>query len=332
MTRPLRNHIADHFSKEELRSLCFDLGIDYENFPELKDGLIRELIRYCHRHRRLDDMLDALAARRPQVDWPLPMSLAEALDETIEPVSIYEPATVIVPAGPFLMGSPPDSSVPAAECPQHTVNLPAFRIGLYPVTNDQFQEFVRQTGHIVAPEMGWNGQAAPADRLSHPATGVTFFEALTYCRWLSAYSGRNYSLPTEAEWEKAARSNDGRRYPWGDDWQPDRCHHGSGETHPVDGYESQSIYGCFDMVGNAREWTRSIWGQARREPDDRYRYPWRDDARNDPEAGQHLRRVYRGGSAAEAPDRLRCAARNGYAPDRCGPPGHRHGFRVALYI
>jgi len=198
--------------------------------------------------------------------------------------------------------------------------------------NKEYEAFISQTGRIVSPESGWPGQSPEDDKLDHPVEGVTFFDALSYSQWLSEQTGRMYRLPTEAEWEKAARADEGRRYPWGDQWLVDRCNNEAESSAPVDAYPVQNDFGCYDMVGNIREWTCSIWGERRREPDKRYRYPWADDGRNDIEAGVHLRRVYRGGGYGDPRDRLRCSARYGYPPDKPGPPGRRHGFRIMLEI
>jgi formylglycine-generating enzyme required for sulfatase activity len=119
---------------------------------------------------------------------------------------------------------------------------------------------------------------------------VSWYEAYAYCRWLSELTGREYRLPSEAEWEKAARGGDGRLYPWGDPFDPAHCNvraSGLGRTTPVGQYSPQgdSPYGCADVAGNVSEWTAS-----------RFRpYPYDpDDGREDP-AGE-AERVSRGGS------------------------------------
>jgi formylglycine-generating enzyme required for sulfatase activity len=86
------------------------------------------------------------------------------------------------------------------------------------------------------------------------------------------------------------------------------------------------------MLGNVREWTTTLWGEKRREPDPRFCYPWAADEREDLQARRHIYRVYRGGAAADKMTQLRCSARNGYLPDKPGPPHKRHGFRVVLSI
>ncbi len=245
----------------------------------------------------------------------------------------FEPETTYIPAGPFLMGSPEGKDVVAYETPQHEVHLPAYRIGRYPVTNEQYEEFIRQTGRIVPPEAGWEAQTPPSNKLDHPVSGVTWYDALAYCQWLSEQTGRQYSLPSEAQWEKAARGTDGRTYPWGNHWAPDRCNHSGPGTTPVDAYPPQGVYGCYDMIGNAREWTSSLWGKRMCAPDPAYVYPWIDDGRRDDlEAGSHTWRVYRGGAYGDATASLRCSARGGFDPRKPGPRGKRHGFRVALRL
>ncbi|MBN2389860.1 MAG: SUMF1/EgtB/PvdO family nonheme iron enzyme [Anaerolineae bacterium] len=242
----------------------------------------------------------------------------------------FEPETVYIPPGQFLMGSRPDETRFTAETPQHEVDLPAYRIGKYPVTNAQYAEFIHQTGRLMPPEAGWIGQSPPADKLDHPIAGITWYDALAYCKWLSEQTGRNYALPSEAQWEKAARGEDGRVYPWGNDWDPARCSYGHSQTTPVDAYpEGVSPYGCYDMAGNVGEWTSSLWGEKLPAPNPEFRYPWTNDQRENLQAGRYVLRVCRGGSATNKPEQLRCSARSSYFPDK-GSARTRYGFRVVL--
>lgn len=244
----------------------------------------------------------------------------------------FEPLTLLIPAGPFRMGSDPAPHIEDAETPSFSVDLPDYRIGVAPVTNAEYAHFVAQTGRLVNPGMGWAGQkpAAGSERL--PVAGVTLADALAYCEWLRAETGRPYTLPNEAEWEKAARGSDGQRFPWGDEWADGRCNQGGDVLAAVDAFPAQSVYGCFDLVGNVRQWTCTLWGSSFRAPDAAYAYPWQDDSRNDPAAGEHLRRVLRGAAHSDDIDDHRCAARHSAAPDRPGVPGKRHGFRVVLRV
>lgn len=244
--------------------------------------------------------------------------------EQEKPPLSFEPETILIPEGPFLMG---DDDDPVAR-PQHQIELPAYYIGRYPVTNRQYARFLWDTGAVAPKELLWDGNQPPPGEERFPVAGVTWYEALAYCRWLAEQTGRPYTLPDEAQWEKAARGTDGRRHPWGDEWDPARCSAEAESLAAVGDFPAQSPYGCYDMVGNAREWTATLWGTSPREPDSRYRYPWSPDGRNDLSAPETTWRVYRGGRAS-TPARLRCAVRRGHPPDDGGPKRNRHGFRVA---
>ena len=93
------------------------------------------------------------------------------------------------------------------------MSLPEFFIGKYPITNAQYAGFVKATRRK-APER-WQNGALPASKAEHPVVNVTWDDAADFCRWLSEATGRSFRLPSEAEWEKAARGSDGRIYPWG---------------------------------------------------------------------------------------------------------------------
>jgi iron(II)-dependent oxidoreductase len=178
--------------------------------------------------------------------------------------------------------------------------------------------------------MGWDGQRVPKDADQHPVSGVTWYEALAYCQWLSEKTGRHYSLPNEAQWEKACRGGNDFIYPWGDEIDPKRSNQGCSALAPVEAYPPQNDFGCFDLVGNVRQWTCSLWGEKRIAPDSKFTYPWKDDRRNDLNASRQIRRVVRGSSMKEDAQWLRCSARRGQAPDDPGLPDARHGFRVVM--
>jgi formylglycine-generating enzyme required for sulfatase activity len=246
---------------------------------------------------------------------------------------------VRVPAGYFWMGS--DQSDPETleeEEPRHWLYLPEFWIGRYPVTVTQFAAFVKDTGYTTTSSKiatGWWWPPLPGHwqplmgKDDHPMTWLSWYDAIAYCQWLSGCTGRRYTLPSEAEWEKAARGEDGRIYPWGNEWDPDRCNLSEsrkGDTTPVGLYSphGDSPFGCADMAGNAWEWTRSLWGKDYCAPE--FRYPYASmDGREDMGAPRELQRIIRGGSFTA--DRLfvRCAFRFSYYP-RDGYLGI--GFRV----
>jgi len=249
--------------------------------------------------------------------------------ETLE-TEYFEPETIYIPPGPFLMGSPAGPGIPAYETPQREISLPAYRIGKYPVTNAQYEEFISQKGRLVTPSMGWDGQRVPTGLEGHPVSGVTLHEALAYCQWLSEKTGRKYSLPNEAQWEKACRGGNNFRYPWGDELAPERSNQGRSALAAVDAYPPQNDFGCFDLVGNVRQWTCTLWGEKRIAPDPAFAYPWKDDRRNDLNANRQIRRVVRGSSFKDNLTLLRCTARSGQVPEDVGFPEARHGFRVVL--
>jgi formylglycine-generating enzyme required for sulfatase activity len=230
---------------------------------------------------------------------------------------------VRVPAGEFLMGSDPEKDEDAYgnEQPQHTVDLPEFAIGKYPITNAQYAAFVQAVGHR-AP-MHWDDGKVPSGKEDHPVVHVTWDDAMAFREWLSQETGKGFVLPSEAEWEKAARGADGRIYPWDDeDPTAELCNFDNnvGSTTPVGNYSpaGDSPYGCADVAGNVWEWTRSL---------DRG-YPYDSgDGREDLEAGDDVRRVVRGGAFYAPESHVRCAYRY------LGDPHGRHlygGFRVVV--
>ncbi len=156
-----------------------------------------------------------------------------------------------VPAGEFQMGT----NLPKADDhnkPQHTVTLPAFTIDKYLVTNAQYAQFVFATRH--RPPLDWVRGRLPDGKSMHPVTMVTWYDAKDFCSW----AGKR--LPTEEEWEKAARGTDGRRWPWGDAMNTKlvNTYYNVGASNKVTDYPGGvSPYGLFDMAGNVSEWTAS---------------------------------------------------------------------------
>jgi len=181
-----------------------------------------------------------------------------------------EPKTVLIPAGSFLMGSSEEEARRILEIggpgrqeyltwqrPQHRVWLSAYRIGRYPVTNAEYAEFIQETDYP-AP-CSWPDASPPVGEHDHPVGSIRWQDAGRYCVWLAATSGKPYRLPTEAEWEKAARGTDGRFYPWGDVWDPQRLNSqeaGPGKLVAVGSYSPQgdSPYGVAEMAGGLWEW------------------------------------------------------------------------------
>jgi serine/threonine-protein kinase len=157
-----------------------------------------------------------------------------------------------VPGGAFTMGS--DDGDPY-ERPAHRVTVRPFFIDKYEVTCEAYARFLRETNHPRLP-LGWAGRSSPPGSSRLPVTGVTWDDAAAYARWAG---GR---LPSEEEWEFAARGTDGRRYPWGDDWRAGLANADAegrtrGGVAEVGRYAGASPFGVFDMAGNAWEWTAS---------------------------------------------------------------------------
>ncbi len=229
---------------------------------------------------------------------------------------------VMVPAGWFLMGSDPkaDRAAGPQEQPQRLVYLDTFWIDRYEVTNVQYLRYVLATGADWPPY--WREEPFPEKMALHPVIGVSWWEADAYCRW----AGKR--LPTEAEWEKAARGTDGRIFPWGNEpagWlKSNIAHPGSkrGTKYPplanVNRYDrGVSPYGVYQMAGNVSEWVADWF-----DPE----YYRRGETRNPTGPSQGTDKVFRGGSWNEDPEVARSAGRNAAAPD------HRSyliGFRCA---
>ncbi len=227
-----------------------------------------------------------------------------------------EPVWVEIPAGEFWMGSEKGSS---DEKPLHKVHLEHYWIAKTPITNAQYRLFVEATGHRAPGH--WENGKIPRGLESHPVVRVSWHDAMAYCKWLSEVTSQAITLPTEAQWEKAARgAQDQREYPWGMEWKEGHCNSeelGVKDITPVGIFpEGASPYGCLDLVGNVWEWCSS-----------RYQtYPYRpDDGREDPTGSGS--RVLRGGAYWNDLKGVRCAYR-AYDHPASGD-SHRGGFRVA---
>jgi formylglycine-generating enzyme required for sulfatase activity len=247
-----------------------------------------------------------------------------------EETAYFEPEMVLIPGGHFYMGSSSGPDVSAGETPRSKIMLPDYYISSFPITNAQYSEFIKSKEYPVAQESGWDGMKPPSNKQDHPIKGINWFDALAYCEWLAETTGKPYCMPTEAHWEKAARGSDGRRYPWGEEWDAERCNWNRNDTKPVDHFPPQSPYACYDMVGNVREWTSSLWGEKRSQPDPRFQYPWQEDARNDENAHKQIRRVLRGGAYVDQPKHLTCATRFSCLPDQSGIIDNLSGFRIMM--
>jgi serine/threonine protein kinase len=228
---------------------------------------------------------------------------------------------VLIPGGQFVMGSDQYSY----EKPVQTITLKSYLIDKYPVTNRQYEQFVQQTKHVTDAEKNgygnvligrhwrkvkgatWSkpdGVESIEGKENHPVRQISYNDALAYCQW----AGKD--LPTEAQWEKAARGPQGYKYPWGDSDPNDTLanyDNSIGSTTPVDRYEKgQSFYGCFNMAGNTYEWCKdwyTTYSEAKRV----------DTDPAGPDKGSE--RVVKGGCYVEGMESLRSAHRDRFDPN-----------------
>lgn len=249
---------------------------------------------------------------------------ATILPKILTPQQPFEPELILIPAGEFLMGSDPqkDKLAKKDEQPQHTLYLPDYYIAKTPVTNAQYATFVQVTGH--EPPGHWKNGQPQAGEQDHPVVKISWHDAVAYCNWLSEVTSKLYRLPTEAEWEKAARGPDGRIYPWGNRWEARRCNTregGPGKTTPVGAYlEGASPYGLLDMAGNVWEWCATKWGKS-------YPYDVSEDEWMDDDLKGSEFRALRGGSFLYSQFNARCASRDFILPHlRSG----KFGFRLVV--
>jgi formylglycine-generating enzyme required for sulfatase activity len=256
--------------------------------------------------------------------------------------SAAAPDLARIPAGEFLMGFPDAND---DERPAHHVFLAEYLIGRLPVTQSEYARFIRATGYqapavrdlpliagdereamfkeLAAPYV-WHGGEPPAERGNHPVVLVKYEDATAYCQWLSDTLGRVFRVPTEAEWEKAARGGlVGQQYPWGDEIGPAHCNflvdpslkHDRGTTlaskYPPNGY------GLHDMSGNVWEWVSDWYGR------DYYAV---SEAKDPLGPSEGVMRLVRGGSwVNDDVSMLRCAYRHQVPPDTYA---YSLGFRV----
>lgn len=223
---------------------------------------------------------------------------------------IVDIETVLIPEGTFVMG---DDAGRPDERPAHRVWLSAFRLAVLPVTNQEYAAFLEATGH--EPPRFWEDPRFNAP--DQPVVGVSWFDAVAYCAWLSSATGRRFRLPTEAEREKAARGGLERAtYPWGNDPGEDGGRFPQDAPRPV-GLSAPNGYGLRDMAYNVHEWC-SDWY----DPTYYARSPARDPA--GPPVG--TRRASRGGAWRHQIKVSRCSARSSLDPTF---RYNDYGFRLA---
>jgi formylglycine-generating enzyme required for sulfatase activity len=286
------------------------------------------------------------------------------LGHAAETLQAFEPETVIIPAGEFLMGGAPEA-VPLFEDAdmqntyargwprsQHVLYLPDYYIARTPITSAQYAAFLQDTDH--PRPMRWRSNRPPKGKEQYPVVYISWHDAIAYCRWLAEATNKPYRLPSEAQWEKAASWEDRtmmtdragtdsrlpttvdtlqgrqRRYPWGDEWDTECCNtveSGLNAVTPVAAYpQGASPYGLLDMAGNVWEWMLSLWGSDWYKPFFGYPYD-ASDGREDLTADDSVCRVLRGGSFAYLGEFSQCVFRYKNYPVNSSDG---IGFRVVL--
>jgi|WetSurMetagenome_2_1015567.scaffolds.fasta_scaffold273222_1 formylglycine-generating enzyme required for sulfatase activity len=217
----------------------------------------------------------------------------------------------LIPAGEFVLGSEDKASI---SYPKQKVNLPAYWIDKYEVTNMEFLDYSLKTGYVgegAKEGKDWRLFFTPAtpEKAKLPVVYISWNDANTYCK----SAGKR--LPTEEEWEKAARGADGGKYPWGNEWISGRANTseaGRSKPVPVGEYEDVSVYGVHDMLGNVREWTGSWFVN------------YKGTLKKDPHSGNQWR-VLRGLSYSSKAKLGDLSIRSAYAPEAL----YDFGFRCA---
>lgn len=220
----------------------------------------------------------------------------------------FIPETIYIPAGTFKMGS----TVSDCEQPVRNVKISAFKMSDYEVTKEEYLVFLQATNQETPKYLAFKISGR------QPVVYVSWNDAAGYCRWLSKETGRKFRLPTEAEWEYAARGFDGRKYPWGNEWDPSKAVFNVYGSQPVGTHpEGASPFGIMDMAGNVYEWVEDRFAE---------KYNAKDLINpKGPETGEY--RVIRGGSWADVyPEWMRSSHRGELRQGHCD---EWVGFRVA---
>lgn len=241
-------------------------------------------------------------------DGAVQESSSPLIESGVKPSSTAQPTRevdgmVLIPEGYVTLGS---DQAADREKPVHRVLVQTFYLDKYEVTNHEYKMFCDATGHKVPAY--WKNKSYPKELEKHPVVQVTWHDAIAYARW----AGKR--LPTEAEWERAAKGPHGYRYAYGNAYDPQKANTETRKTLPVGSY-SANEFGLFDMTGNVNEWTNSLFKP----------YPYqKTDGREDIESAGT--RVLRGGGNFSGTNNSRCLVRLDGLPDH-GTPSD--GFRCA---
>ncbi|MFL6528252.1 MAG: formylglycine-generating enzyme family protein [Chthoniobacterales bacterium] len=294
-------------------AIAENLGIELQRAEDLLDAFLENqelaLAKMSPEQPTAGERDAVLRGRHVTTQTKRPAQPSQVAPPTVRPTfprTFANPVCatmILIPAGEFVMGSDA-TDAPLNEQPLTPVRLKEFYISQFPVTNTQYEQF--DTQHRQKRIAGDD----------HPVVHVSSIDALNFCRWLGEQDGKKYRLPTEAEWEFAARGPDGRKYPWGNHsgradlanfadasttfpWRDANLNDGYAETSPVGAFPlGASFFGLHDMAGNVWEWCLD------------YFQPLAGTPRQNPRGAQSgTKRVYRGGSWKSRFANLRATAR-----------------------
>ncbi len=247
-------------------------------------------IEYEKEGMSLDDLVDRLR-KRMKIVPPPETDINNISSTTLRRIMIPPKPKIVldapfdwcyIPAGDVTLN--PDGHDKDVYIRQETqVNVPTVWMSKYPITNKQYRQFVMDGGYVnddwwTVSGIAWRGNNRKPYHLDDPkwnaddcpVVGVCWYEAVAFCRWMTAQTGENIMLPTDAMWQRAASGDEGRVYPWGNFWRDDVCNHniskgGVGNTTPVRQYEDKgsSPFGVVDMAGNVWEWCLTTYQTGR---------------------------------------------------------------------
>lgn len=301
--------LCDQTSIHGDNALVLLLDVLAEQTPE-DVALHNDLIQLTDQFRRYSSA-NTVTLTVPEHDMPVPVRELKLPSSSVNAPAVSKRVLrvefdwITIPAGTFWMGSDQqiDSNARDNEKPLHPVEIPEYCIARVPVTNAQYKLFLDKSGHR-HPET-WKDGNCPEDKSNHPVTVVSWYDAQAFCAWAGV------CLPTEAEWEKAARGTDGRIFPWGNE-SPDqsRCNSDMnvGDTTPVGAYPlGASPYGVLDMAGNVWEFTSDLLKP----------YPYSSTTSD--KSGTERNRVLRGGAFDDFYWYMRCAVRSRFYSAKAVP-------------